>query len=158
MAMKGVSLLTELLLLNEELSIGSKCIVVLTILFDKLLILDRKHSIRDKGSSDLKWIVGQLMGFVNNVRADAEGAESKDDDTRSKASTTTQTNTPDSILETDREMTKERGSHQRSERDDDHYPSTRNYRPEYRGSDPHSSRVNTNNRNDDSWNNDSFPR
>lgn len=78
MAMKVISLITELFQLNDELAILTKSGVVLNIIFDKLLILDRKHSIRHKFTSAIKWIYDQIMAIVNNVRADVEQAESDD--------------------------------------------------------------------------------
>jgi len=75
MAMKLISLLSELMYLNDELGVLKKSGVVLNIILDKLLILDRKHSIRDRVTKALRLLYGQIMGIVNKVRADVEGKE-----------------------------------------------------------------------------------
>ena len=152
MGMKVVSLFTELLIINEELNIWKKCKVVLNIIFDKLLILDRKHSIRDKISFAIKWLYEKVMGFINNVRADVEGREptnddndDDDDNNRARPSDTSERN-----RNKDRYMEKERNREVEGEYRRDNDPSQRRYRPDDRDFGRPSSRYNQDSRYDDS--------
>ncbi len=72
MGMKVVSLVEELLDINSELQLLSKLQVVNGKIFDKLLILDRKHKIKDKVTSILQWIFQNASRAANQVKADIE--------------------------------------------------------------------------------------
>lgn len=72
MGMKVVSLVEELLDINSELQLLGKLQVVNGKIFDKLLILDRKHKIKDKVTSILQWIFQNASRAANQVKADIE--------------------------------------------------------------------------------------
>lgn len=84
MGMKIVSLIQELLYLNEDLGVLSQGKVVTEKVLDKLLILDRKHKIRDKVGRGAKVGYESLMRTVNRVRADAQGETPPPDDNRDR--------------------------------------------------------------------------
>ena len=75
MGMKVVSLVEELLDINSELQLLGKLQVVNGKIFDKLLILDRKHKIKDKVTSILQWIFQNASRAAKQVRADMEERE-----------------------------------------------------------------------------------
>jgi hypothetical protein len=72
MGMKVVSLVEELLDINSELQLLGKLQVVNGKIFDKLLILDRKHKIKDKVTSILQWMFQNASRAANQVKADIE--------------------------------------------------------------------------------------
>jgi len=84
MGMKVVSTCQEVLYIQKELSVVSKSMVVANRILDKLLILDRKHKIKDKVVALVKWIYDKGSGVVQEAQAGIQrrGEESnkKDDD------------------------------------------------------------------------------
>jgi hypothetical protein len=72
MGMKVVSLVEELLDINSELQLLSKLQVVNGKILDKILILDRKHKIKDKLTNILQWIFQNASKAAKQVRADME--------------------------------------------------------------------------------------
>lgn len=130
MGMKVVSLISELFMLNEDLEVLPKTIVVLNICLDKLLILDRKHSIRDKLTRALKWSYNQAMGVINTVRADVEGAQNKDDndnDNDDDDRRGRRNNDRDRNVDRDRD----RDRNNRGDRQEQPPPPSRDYRPDF---------------------------
>lgn len=72
MGMKVVSLVEELLDINVELELFRKLQVVSGKIFDKILILDRKHKIKDRVTSVFQWIIQKTSSAAKQVQADIE--------------------------------------------------------------------------------------
>jgi len=72
LGMRIVTLVRVLLDLNQELRLVNKAGAVSSNLLDKMLILDRKHRIKDKVISGATFVYEQVMAQVNN-RQEASG-------------------------------------------------------------------------------------
>ena len=70
-----VSLTAELVEINSELEILSKLQTVCGKIFDKLLILDRKHRIKDKLVTTLQWIYSKASSAAQQVQTDMQERE-----------------------------------------------------------------------------------
>jgi len=73
MGMRVVAVVEELLDINQELKVVQKSGVVAGLILDKMLILDRKHKIKDRIGTGLSWIynqVAQTAGQVDRERRD----------------------------------------------------------------------------------------
>ena len=79
MGMKVVAAGEELLYMQSELSIVSKTMTVANRILDKLLILDRKHRIKDKIIRFVQWGYEKTMNAVKEAQ---ESAQRKDNDDR----------------------------------------------------------------------------
>lgn len=73
MGMKVVSTCQEVLYIQKELSVVSKSMGVANRILDKLLILDRKHKIKDKVIALVKWIYEKGSGVVQEAQAGIQG-------------------------------------------------------------------------------------
>lgn len=72
MGMRVVSLTEEVFAINSELHVFGKARVVGGKILDKLLIVDRKHKIRDKLASTMQWIFGKVSNAANQVKNDMQ--------------------------------------------------------------------------------------
>ena len=71
MGMRVVSLVLEALDINRELRIGRKSGVVAGKIFDKVMILDRKHRIKDRLIQVLNWVYEKVASTASQVQKDA---------------------------------------------------------------------------------------
>ena len=68
--MKAVALVEELLEINYELQLFGKVQTVTGKIFDKLMVLDRKHRIKDKIVSIVQWMYLKVSSVAQQVQAD----------------------------------------------------------------------------------------
>jgi hypothetical protein len=73
MGMRVVSLGQEVLGINQELELLSKVGVVSGRVLDKLLILDRKHRIKDRLVVGFSWIYDKVSRTASRVQNDMQG-------------------------------------------------------------------------------------
>mmetsp|Transcript_15540 Transcript_15540/g.22918 ORF Transcript_15540/g.22918 Transcript_15540/m.22918 type:complete len:480 (-) Transcript_15540:55-1494(-) len=78
MGMRVVAVVEELLDINKELKVVQKSGVVAGLILDKILILDRKHNIKDRIGTGLTWIYTQVAQTAGKV--DSERRENRRDD------------------------------------------------------------------------------
>uniref|UniRef100_A0A7S2A8I8 Uncharacterized protein n=1 Tax=Trieres chinensis TaxID=1514140 RepID=A0A7S2A8I8_TRICV len=70
--MRVVAILTELLEVNNELGVAGKAATVGGKIFDRVMILDRKHRIKDRLTAGMAWAFDKAQGAVKQVRSDME--------------------------------------------------------------------------------------
>ena len=80
MGMRVVALLGEALDINTELNVTRKVTVVVGKVIDKLMILDRKHRIRDKIFKGAAATYDTLSSTVSRVQEDIQGRKSEGSD------------------------------------------------------------------------------
>ena len=85
MGMRVVSLLEEVWIINSELNIMSKLGVVSGKIFDHIMILDRKHRIKDKIVTIVSFAYVQVARTVQNVQSEM-GQDDEQDDIRRDSS------------------------------------------------------------------------
>eukprot|EP00592_Proboscia_alata_P000556 CAMPEP_0194373886 /NCGR_PEP_ID=MMETSP0174-20130528/22284_1 /TAXON_ID=216777 /ORGANISM="Proboscia alata, Strain PI-D3" /LENGTH=523 /DNA_ID=CAMNT_0039153165 /DNA_START=42 /DNA_END=1613 /DNA_ORIENTATION=- len=78
MGMKVVAFVQEMVAINSELSVLSKTSVVCGKIFDKLMVLDRKHSIKDRLLSMLRWLYEKISRAANQVQSDIQDSGDND--------------------------------------------------------------------------------
>jgi hypothetical protein len=71
MGMRVVSLFEEVLSINDDLKIMSKVGVVAGKILDKVLVLDRKHKIKDKLIRGFSWAYDQVSRTAEQVQTDS---------------------------------------------------------------------------------------
>lgn len=75
MGMKVVAIFEEMMFAQSELRIVSKSMVVANRILDKLLILDRKHRIKDRVVSGIKWGYDKVTSTISEAQ---NGASQQD--------------------------------------------------------------------------------
>lgn len=78
MGMRVVSLAQEVLEINSELRILPKLAVVSGKIFDRIMILDRKHRIKDKIVATVSWGYEQVTRTAQKVQEDEMGRDGDD--------------------------------------------------------------------------------
>ena len=76
--MKIVAAAQELIYMQSELSIVSKTMVVGNRILDKLLILDRKHRIKDKVVSFVQFCYEKATSAINEAQSNAQEKDSEE--------------------------------------------------------------------------------
>lgn len=76
MGMKVVAAVEELIFMQSELSIVSKTMTVANRILDKLLILDRKHRIKDKIIRFVQWGYDKTMNTISEAQASTQSNDS----------------------------------------------------------------------------------
>ena len=80
MGMRVVALLGEAIDINSELRVARKVGVVGGKLLDKMLILDRKHRIKDKILSGASWAYEKVSSTASQVQEDMQEKRRQDED------------------------------------------------------------------------------
>lgn len=86
MGMRVVAVVEELLDINKELKVVQKSGVVAGLILDKMLILDRKHKIKDRIATGLTWMYSQVAQTAGSVdrerRENRRGNDERDNSDR----------------------------------------------------------------------------
>mmetsp|Transcript_48706 Transcript_48706/g.72308 ORF Transcript_48706/g.72308 Transcript_48706/m.72308 type:complete len:520 (-) Transcript_48706:123-1682(-) len=77
MGMKVVSLVEEIIVINSEISLFSKISTVGGKVFDKIMVLDRQHKIKEKVVAAFSYIMGKISRVASQVQADMQDTDGK---------------------------------------------------------------------------------